>query len=418
MYDRKNRDHSKGPTWDPNTSRWLVEIRYPNGSRTRKRFRRERDAVRVWAGEQTKIENGTWDERAARKVTLGTALEQYRDYAKVQHRAYETYDAPSLALWERQLGPTTLLARIGPAQIEAVKLKRAQQVSRATVDKALAVLKAFFNWSIGRGLAANNPVRRVKLFHEDNSRLRYLSQDEYDRLLTAARSLSARTSVSTPSPYLVEKIVLAAHTGLRRGSLFNLRWDQIDLEHRVLRIPRTKSGRPLSLPLNVTAHDTLKALHEARDPVSPYVFPHRVGPNAGAPVMDIKNGFHAALELAKIDDFTWHDLRHTFASWLMMRGASLRSVAELLGHTSMKMTMRYAHLSPAFLSAEVSLLDPPKPASPSPEKGKKRKRARKGQSDSSDSGSRSEVPEFVKDFGSSGWTRTSNPPVNSRMLCH
>ena len=223
-------------------------------------------------------------------------------------------------------------------------------------------------------------------------------------------------------------IILAAHTGLRRGSLFNLRWDQINLEHRVLRIPRTKSGRPLSLPLNVTAHDTLKALHEARDLVSPYVFPHRVGPNAGAPVMDIKNGFHTALDLAKIEDFTWHDLRHSFASWLMMRGASRRSVAELLGHTSMKMTMRYAHLSPAFLSAEVSLLDPPKPPSvdepaspaeqPSPTaaQGKKAKRARKGQSDSSDRGSRSELPDFVRETGSSGWTRTSNPPVNSLTL--
>ncbi len=100
----------------------------------------------------------------------------------------------------------------------------------------------------------------------------------------------------------------------------------------------------------------------------------------------------------------------------MMRGASLRSVAELLGHQSMKMTMRYAHLSPAFLSAEVSLLDPPKPPSATPEKGNKGKRTRKGQSDSNDSASRSEVPEFVKDFGSSGWIRTSNPPVNSRML--
>jgi integrase len=131
---------------------------------------------------------------------------------------------------------------------------------------------------MGHGLAATNPVRRVKLFHEDNSRLRHLSQDEYARLLTAARSLSARTSVSTPSPYFVEKIILAAHTGLRRGSLFNVRWDQIDLEHRVLRIPRTKSGPPLSLPLNVTAHDTLKALHETREPGSPYVFPIESGP--------------------------------------------------------------------------------------------------------------------------------------------
>jgi hypothetical protein len=86
-----------------------------------------------------------------------------------------------------------------------------------------------------------------------------------------------------------------------------------------------------------------------------------------------------------------------------MRGASLRSVAELLGHQSMKMTMRYAHLSPAFLSAEVRLLDPP-PA-PRPE-GNKSKRARKGQGDAKEKASSLEVPSFVKDFGSSGWTRS------------
>jgi integrase len=76
---------------------------------------------------------------------------------------------------------------------------------------------------------------------------------------------------------------------------------------------------------------------------------------------------NAALELAGIEDFTSHDLRHTFASWLMMRGASLRSVADLLGPQSMKMTMRYAHLSPAYLAAEVGLLDPPPSAPPTPE---------------------------------------------------
>ena len=210
---------------------------------------------------------------------------------------------------------------------------------------------------------------------------------------------------------------LAAHTGLRRGSLFTLRWDQIDLDNRVIRIPRTKNGRPLSVPLNVTALNALKALEASKTPESPYVFPHKSGPSAGEPVHDIKNGFHAALELAHIEDFTWHDLRHTFASWLMMRGASLRSVAELLGHQSLKMTMRYAHLSPAFLSAEVSLLDPPQPAPAPSEKGNKSKRARKGQRGPDRNPPETKVPNFVRKIGSSGWIRTSNPPVNSRMLC-
>src|SRR6266566_5572761 len=116
------------------------------------------------------------------------------------------------------------------------------------------------------------------------------------------RPTRCRHSFKT-SPYLEEKIVLAAHTGLRRGSLFNLRWEQVDLENRVMRIPRTKSGRPLSLPLNATALKTLKALDEAKTPESQYVFPHRSGPNAGQPVQDIKNGFHAALKIAEIEDF-------------------------------------------------------------------------------------------------------------------
>jgi integrase len=393
-------------------SRWLVEIRYPDGSRFRKRLWREREALRLWAGEHSKIENGTWDERAVRSVTVDEAMKQYREYSKVQHRSHDSYFDPSLTLWEAHLGPQTHLAKVGSQQVEDFKLKRAQKVARSTTDKDLAILKAFFNWCVAHQLAVSNPVRRVKLFHEDNSRLRYLTREEYDRLIQAARTMAGRAN--RPSPYLEEKIVLASHTGLRRGSLFNLCWEQIDLANSVMRIPRTKSGRPLSVPLNATAKGTLEKLYQQREPENPYVFPHKLGKRAGEPVHDIKNGFHAALELAGIEDFTWHDLRHTFASWLMMRGASLRSVAELLGHQSMKMTMRYAHLSPAFLSAEVSLLDPPPPAvSLTPEKGKKHKRARKGQSAIEDDRAETKVPDFVKEVGSSGWIRTSNPPVNS-----
>ena len=191
----------------------------------------------------------------------------------------------------------------------------------------------------------------------------------------------------------------------------------VDFLNRVARIPRTKSGRPHAVPLNATVRTTLQALYTERLPNCPYVFAHATGRQAGQPVKDVKNAFHTALEIAEIKDFTWHDLRHTFASWLIMKGASLRSVAELLGHRGLRMVMRYAHLSPAYLSAEVSLLDAPADTPPpgAPHTGTW---ARKGQRASKGDRPRSEVPGFVREFGSSGWTRTSNPPVNSRMLCH
>ena len=107
----------------------------------------------------------------------------------------------------------------------------------------------------------------------------------------------------------------------------------------------------IRLMLNATAFATLQLLYTQRLPDSPYVFAHAKGRMAGEPVQDVKNAFHTALEAADIKDFTWHDLRHTFASWLIMKGASLRSVAELLGHRGLRMVMRYAHLSPSYLSA-------------------------------------------------------------------
>jgi integrase len=156
-----------------------------------------------------------------------------------------------------------------------------------------------------------------------------------------------------------------------------MRWESVDFLNRVVRIPRT-SGRPHAVPLNATVLTTLQALYTERWPDCPFVFAHATGRKAGEPVKDVKNGFHSALEMAEIKDFTWHDLRHTFASWLIMKGASLRSVAELLGHRGLRMVMRYAHLSPAYLSAEVGLLDAPT-AAPPPTKQARTERARKGQ---------------------------------------
>ena len=179
--------------------------------------------------------------------------------------------------------------------------------------RLFGVLKAFFNWCMARSLAASNPVCRVKFFNEDSSRLRCLTEDEYNRLIQAAKAIKT-------SPFLADKIILSVHAGLRRGSLFHMRWESVDFLNRVVRIPRTKSGRPHAVPLNATVVTTLQALYTERLPDCPFVFAHATGRKAGEPVKDVKNGFHSALEMAEIKDFTWHDLQHTFASWLIMKG--------------------------------------------------------------------------------------------------
>ena len=344
------RDHTKGPIFDHSITRWLVEVRYPDGSRLRKRFRREREALRFWSAENVKIESGAWQESAPKNLTLGDALEQYRDYSRVQHRSHKSYVEPSLRMWERELDLTSFLYTVTSAQIEDVKLRRAAHVGRSTVDKDLGTLKAFFNWCIARGLAAANPVRKVKGFREDNTRLRYLTETEYQRLIETAREVQH-------SPLLADKITLAVHTGLRRGNLFHLRWESDRLSEpgapRTAHQGESSPRRPAQQDRRGDTHAPVcRPLRQA-----PYVFPHLGGKHEGQPVMDVKNAFHTAVDAAGIEDFRWHDLRHTFASWLVMRGASLRAVADLLGHRSLRMVMRYAHLSPAYLAAEVGLLD-------------------------------------------------------------
>jgi integrase len=395
---RRSRDFSKGPIWDQQRSRWLVEIRYPDGSRLRRQLRRERDALRLWSGEQNKIENGTWNVQASKTVTFGAALDLYKAHAKVHVSSYKSYTEPALKVWEAGIPSDTMVTRVTPTMIDAVKLQRAEKVKKASVDRNLQVLRRFFNWCIEQGLAVENPLRRVKFFRADTRRLRYLTEKQFGQLLDEADKIKR-------SPYLRAAVELAVYTGLRRGNLLGLRWEWVDWLNRVVRVPRTKSGKPLALPLNETAYAALQRLWTERGD-SPFVFAHAEGANAGQAIQDLKKGFATAVENAGIEDFRWHDLRHTFASWLVMRGASLRAVAELLGHQTMQMTMRYAHLSPGYLSTEIGLLDGVRDP----------KRAKKGQGTRSGNRARAKVGKMPRESGAPCRTRTCDLLVRSQTL--
>jgi len=199
-----------------------------------------------------------------------------------------------------------------------------------------------------RGLTMN-PARSVPHRREDNSRVRFLGHDEERRLREV---LVAKYSWHLP------EFDVAIQTGLRQGSQYGLMWEMVDWQARMLHIPRTKNEEPLHLPLNDAALAALRVAHFRGDGQGCVFRSERTG----EPLEHPRHWFERALCSAGIAGFHWHDLRHTFASRLRMRGTPLEDIADLLGHKSLAMTKRYAHLGPSRLHEVVARLmeAPPK----------------------------------------------------------
>ena len=204
-------------------------------------------------------------------------------------------------------------------------------------------------------------VPKIRLSKEPEGRLRFLSLDEIERLLVACEDRRRK------SPYLLPIVTLALHTGMRKGEIRRLTWQHVDFARGVLLLEQTKSGRRREVPMNRAVYDALQPLYaaaraalpkpslgeKAADP-SGLVFCKRHSDGAWG---NIRTAFEGACREAKIPDFRFHDLRHTCASWLVMKGRSLKEVQELLGHREFTMTLRYAHLSPDRLRDAVASLE-------------------------------------------------------------
>jgi integrase len=184
-------------------------------------------------------------------------------------------------------------------------------------------------------------IRKVKPLRDDGKRLRYLSKEECQTLINACDS------------HLKPIVMTAVNTGMRRGEILGLKWDEhVDLRHGFILLNKTKNGDRREIPINDTLRNTLQGLTRRID-VS-YVF---YDPATGNPYKDVKRSFKTALKKSKIQDFHFHDTRHTFASHLVMAGVDITTVSRLLGHKSLTMTLRYAHLAPAHMQKAVNILD-------------------------------------------------------------
>lgn len=236
------------------------------------------------------------------------------------------------------------LDEITAEKIAQYKAKRATEVSPARVNRELAVLKTLFNRAIEWGKSERNPVCKVKFFAEDIfARKRYLEKGQIQMLLD-----------SCPG-WLRQVALVALNTGMRQGEILNLTWSDVDLERRLIYIRQAKSG-PRVVNVNNTLAGVLMDLKSARlRPDSAYLFCGR-GNQRMSPNMLLR-AFTKAVWAAGIANLRFHDLRHTFASQMAMSGVDLKTVGELLGHKSMRMTERYAHLSQKHKAAAVARLD-------------------------------------------------------------
>ncbi len=297
----------------------------------------KRQAEQALAVRKAEIVQGKFRFAPQSRMPFSDFAEVYMKHSRANKRSWER-DLTLLNKLKPHFGPCRL-DQVTSFMIEGYKQTRASQVKPATVNREIALLKHMYNLAVEWGLAAENPMRGVRLLREDNIQERILTRTEIAQLLNSC------TEYSRPI------VLTALHTGMRRGEILGLKWSQVDLEAGAITILQSKNGRVRKIPIN----DILKAalLELKRTATQEHVF---VSNKTKAPIGKFQTAWLTAIRKSGIIRCRFHDLRHTFASYLVAAGTDLVTVKELLGHSDIKMTSRYAHSAPEVKVKAVSIL--------------------------------------------------------------
>ena len=288
------------------------------------------------------IAKGNWFEEEKKPQRL------FRDVAKA---FIEKYAKPSKKSWKKDedrlknLNPlfgNKGIDEITPFLIQKYQADRVQEVKGSTVNREVALLKTIYNKAMDWGWISYNPAKKIKFFKEEE-RCRYLLPEELKALFIALETMKLEF------PYLKPVVMLALSTGMREQEVFTLKWSQINPYNNQLLLPVTKSGKPEIVRLNATALGILKDIPEKGE----YVFNNTKGKR----LKSIRRSWYTLLTKASIEEFRFHDLRHSFASYLAMQGANQFDLQDALRHRSLSMTQRYVHLMPSHKDKISSLLD-------------------------------------------------------------
>lgn len=299
----------------------------------------------------------------------------YMPWFKTHHRGHEktlhTLDNNFEVIMPQRLDSIT------GRDLEQIRTNWMQIGNKAsTVNRKMGSISGVFSRAVEWDYISTHPLTKVKQLKVDSMALvRYLNKEETKRLREAldARQDEMRTERESankwridrnrePFPSLLElpftdhlkpMVLVSLNTGMRRGELFNLKWLAINFETKTITIKgdTSKTNDTRHIPMNKEVLNTLESWGK-QSGKSRYVFPSQ----NGGRLDDVKSAWLKLLERAKITEFRWHDMRHDFASRLVMAGVPLNTVRDLLGHSDIKMTLRYAHLAPGTKAAAVELI--------------------------------------------------------------
>jgi len=336
MASIEKRSDNKGQT----TYRAKIRVKgFPTQSATFSSITKAKE----WASRtENKIKDGKYlSEIQSKKHTIGEMIDRYIKYVLPQKPKiayewklilnvikdmigeYSLYDAtPSLISETRD-------------KIANIKTKKGTLKAGATVNRYLTALSSAFGIAVREWeWLESNPMLKVSKMKVARARARYLSDNERVRLLKECEEAQ--------NPYLYPVVLIAISTGARKMEILSLKWGDVDLQNGRVILEETKNGERRSISLVKDVLEVIKILYSNRES-DIWIFPSKDKTKS----FDITRSWRKVLKNAQIENFRFHDLRHTSASYLAMNGASMGEIADILGHKTLQMVKRYAHLSDA-----------------------------------------------------------------------
>lgn len=304
--------------------RWFVDFYY-QGRRVRECVGTSKTkAEKAMAVRKAEVVQGRYKFQCKESPRFKDFAQFYLDTYSVNKRSYRR-ERDIMTHLVKAFGPVRL-SQMTPSMVEGYKVDRARVVAKSTVNRELSLLRHIFNVALRDGRIESNPVKDIKHFKVEGQKERILSQEEVQKLLDAS------------APHLQPIILTALNTAMRRREILYLKWDDVDLDYKVITVRHTKSARERKIPMNTLLLEVFKA--QRAKTKGEWVFPC---PGTDKPTDGIKTAWQGALRRAGIEHCRFHDLRHTSATYMVLSGVDLATVKEILGHSDIRLTMRYTH---------------------------------------------------------------------------